>query len=89
MVTALVVILVLILLLPFVVKQVEHNLEYFLFTMGIISVIVSKQFSVELFFHIFKNPLIYYITLAVLIAGLIFTLLKEKLKIGVEKVADK
>ncbi|AAM25666.1 putative cation transporter [Caldanaerobacter subterraneus subsp. tengcongensis MB4] len=89
MVTALVVILVLILLLPFVVKQVEHNLEYFLFTMGIISVIVSKQFSVELFFHIFKNPLIYYITLAVLIAGLIFALLKEKLKIGVEKVADK
>ncbi|MEQ6358301.1 Predicted cation transporter [Thermoanaerobacter thermohydrosulfuricus] len=89
MVTALVVILVLILLLPFVVKQVEHNLEYFLFTMGIISVIVSKQFSAELFFHIFKNPLIYYITLAVLIAGLIFTLLKEKLKIGVEKVADK
>ncbi|ERM91218.1 cation transporter [Caldanaerobacter subterraneus subsp. yonseiensis KB-1] len=89
MVTALVVILVLILLLPFVVKQVEHNLEYFLFTMGIISVIVSKQFRAELFFHIFKNPLIYYITLAVLIAGLIFTLLKEKLKIGVEKVADK
>lgn len=89
MIIALFVILILIFALPFMIKKVEHNLEYFLFTMGIISVIVSKQFSIDLFLHIFKNPLIYYITLAVLIAGLIFTLLREKLKIGIEGITNK
>lgn len=89
MIIALLVILVLIFVLPFMIKKVEHNLEYFLFTMGIVATAVSKQLNLELFLHVFKNSLMYYITLAVLVAGLIFTLLREKLKIGIERITNK
>ncbi|WP_026485761.1 DUF1646 family protein [Caldanaerobius polysaccharolyticus] len=89
MLIALAVILILIFVLPFMVKVIEHNLEYFLFAMGIVSVVVSKQVSTDLFLRVFKNPLMYYITLAVLIAGLIFTLFREKLKAGIEKLVNR
>lgn len=89
MIIGLLIILFLILVLPFTVKKIEHNLEYFLFIMGILAVIISKQFELKLFLHILENPLMYYITLAVLIAGLIFTVLREKLKVGVEKIVNK
>ncbi len=41
-------ILILVLFLPFTVKKVEHNLEYFLFIMGILAALVGGVFDDEL-----------------------------------------
>ena len=40
-------ILILVLLLPFLVKKVEENLEIFLFTMGVLAVTVTAQISIN------------------------------------------
>ncbi|WP_071393323.1 DUF1646 family protein [Bacillus tuaregi] len=63
------IILFLVLLLPFSIKKVEHNLEAFLFVMGIAAATVSGMMN----FHLIEKALIdpINITLAVLIAGLI------------------
>ncbi len=74
------VVLVAILCIPFLVKIVEHNLEIFLFAMGIITVIISGVISGELFHEIFTNEMLYFITAAVLIAGIIFRFSVEKIR---------
>lgn len=66
----LLIVLLFVLVLPFTVKKIEHNLEYFLFIMGLVAVIVGNAFSTELFLHALKDPI--HITLAVFIAGLLF-----------------
>ena len=70
MIVGLLIILALVLFLPFSVKWVEHNLEAFLFVMGIAAVLVSGLFSGSLVIHALKDPIM--ISLAVLIAGLLF-----------------
>jgi predicted cation transporter len=65
----LVVILILVLFLPFSVKVVEHNLEIFLFVMGIAAATISGMMSLHLIEKALIDPIT--ITLAVLIAGLI------------------
>ena len=80
MITGLFIILLLILVLPFVVKMVEENLEYFLFIMGVAAIIVSGILSPEFIKHTLSNYLIYTITGAVLIAGLLFTFFVDRLK---------
>lgn len=72
MIVGLLIVLALIFILPFAIRTIEHNLEYFLLVMGIAAVIISKTLSLDLFIHIFQNYLLYFITAAVLIAGLIF-----------------
>ncbi len=42
------IILILVLFLPFTVKKVEHNLEIFLFIMGIAASIVSGMMNLHL-----------------------------------------
>ncbi|WAM31068.1 DUF1646 family protein [Caldicellulosiruptor naganoensis] len=84
MISGLIVLLLIILFLPFFVKAVEHNLEYFLFIMGIIGVIISKQMSLDLFEHILKNHLLYYITFAVLIAGMLFFFFRNRINTMIE-----
>jgi predicted cation transporter len=74
------IILIMVLVLPFVVKKVEHNLEFFLFVMGFSSTIVSGVFNTQLLVEIMENKLIYFITFAVLVAGLLFMLLKNRIK---------
>lgn len=74
------IILLMVLTLPFVVKKVEHNLEIFLCVMGLLATIVSGVLSGNLILEIFENKLIYFITFAVLVAGLIFMILKDKVK---------
>lgn len=81
MVVGLVIILALVLFLPFAVKQVEHNLEIFLFVMGIAAVWVSGSFNKELLGHALKDPIT--ITIAVLAAGLLFKWLAAPLNKGV------
>jgi predicted cation transporter len=65
----LVVILILVLFLPFSVKKVEHNLEIFLFVMGIAAALISGMMNFHLIEKALVDPIT--ITLAVLIAGLI------------------
>jgi predicted cation transporter len=65
----LVVILILVLFLPFSVKKVEHNLEIFLFVMGVAAASISGMMNQHLIKKALIDPIT--ITLAVLIAGLI------------------
>lgn len=62
-------ILVFVLILPFTVKKVEHNLEAFIFVMGIAASLVSGVLDGELLHKALEDPI--NITLAVLIAGLL------------------
>ncbi len=72
MIIGLLIVLSLILILPFVFRVIEHNLEYFLLAMGICATLISGTLSPELMSHIFGNHLLYFITAAVLIAGFVF-----------------
>ncbi|MEH7179665.1 DUF1646 family protein [Neobacillus vireti] len=65
----LVIILILVLFLPFSVKKVEHNLEIFLFVMGIAAATISGMMNLHLIEKALIDPI--NITLAVLIAGLV------------------
>jgi predicted cation transporter len=78
MIVGLLIILALVLVLPFVVKIVEHNLEIFLFIMGLASVIIAGAFNWSLFLEILENSFLYFITGAVLVFGLLFIFLKDK-----------
>ncbi len=84
MIIGLIVILVLVLALPFLVKKIEHNLEFFLFVMGLAATIVSGVLGKELVVEILENRFLYMITGAVLIAGLLFKLFKDKVKNAVD-----
>lgn len=74
----LLVILLLVLFLPFLVKPVEHNLEVFLCIMGVLAALISGVMNRELILHALKDPIM--ITLAVLIAGLLFKWLQHPLE---------
>ncbi|WP_368652594.1 DUF1646 family protein [Ornithinibacillus sp. 4-3] len=69
MIIGLIIILILVLFLPFT-KLVERNLEVFLFIMGVAAVIVSQAFTMDILKEALIHPI--NITLAVLIAGLLF-----------------
>lgn len=86
MIIGLIIILVLVLALPFLIKQVEHNLEPFLFVMGLAATIVSGVLGKELIVEILENHFMYMITGAVLIAGLLFKFLKNRVKGGVDAI---
>lgn len=89
MIVGLLVILGLILVLPFVVKKIEENLEYFLFVMGLAAIIVSGVLDLQYLEHTLTNYLIYTITGAVLIAGLLFNFLVHRLRATVNWMVDK
>ncbi len=71
---ALFAVLALVLLLPFLVKKVEENLELFLFAMGVVAVTVSAQWSLPLLEEGLLEPI--KISAAVLVAGLLFKFLR-------------
>lgn len=80
MIIGLSIILVLVLLLPFT-KMVERNLEVFLFIMGVLSVLVSKTLDWDLVNEALIHPI--NITLAVLVAGLLFRWFQEPIEKGI------
>jgi predicted cation transporter len=82
----LLIILVLVLTLPFLVKKVEHNLEIFLFVMGLAATVVSGVLGKELIIEILENHFLYMITAAVLLAGLLFKYFKESVDNAVNKI---
>ncbi|MTW85261.1 DUF1646 domain-containing protein [Virgibacillus dakarensis] len=80
MIIGLTIILILVLFLPFT-KVVERNLEVFLFIMGILAVTVSQVFSWPLIKEALVHPI--NITLAVLIAGLLFRWFQSPIEKGI------
>lgn len=86
MTTYLIIMLLLILIAPFLVKQVEHNLELFLFVMGLAVAWISKSLNGHLFEEILSNSMLYFITLAVLMAGLMFYFLNRYLSVFIRKL---
>jgi predicted cation transporter len=76
--TGLLIIFFLVLLLPFTLKAVEHNLELFLFAMGVLAALIGGMFNGELFLKAAGDPI--KISAAVLAAGLLFKWLKSPLE---------
>ncbi len=69
---ALFVIFLAVLILPFIVRLVEHNLEVFLFVMGALAVTVTGKWHFDLVQLAAEEPVQKGIVPAVLIAGLLF-----------------
>lgn len=80
MIIGLTIILILVLFLPFT-KIVERNLEIFLFIMGVLAVAVSQVFSWPLIKEALIHPI--NITLAVLVAGLLFRWFQSPIEKGI------
>jgi predicted cation transporter len=78
----LVVIILMVLVLPFMVKIVEHQLEVFLFIMGALAVTVSQLWSAGLVHDALLDPVRWKhpIVQAVLVAGLIFRGLRSRIR---------
>lgn len=89
MIYGLIVILLLTLLLPLLSKKVEHNLEMFLFVMGLSAAIISGVLSSELMVDILKNKFLYMITGAVFIGGVVFKVFNKKIMRIVQLLLDK
>lgn len=87
MMIGLLIILALVLFLPFTVKIVEENLEYFLFIMGIAAALVSGVFDTTLLLHALKDPI--KITIAVLVAGLLFKWFQTQLGNAINTISNK
>ncbi|MCG7334533.1 DUF1646 domain-containing protein [Sporosarcina sp. ACRSM] len=81
MIIGLTIILILVLFLPFTVKIVERNLEVFLFIMGVAAAIVSGMLDKSLIVKALEDPI--QITLAVIIAGLLFRWLQSPIENGI------
>jgi predicted cation transporter len=71
-------ILLVVLLLPFWVKKIEDSLELFLFAMGAIAVTLGARWSWPLAREALVEPI--KITAAVLVAGLLFKLLRPRVR---------
>ncbi|BAD39245.1 DUF1646 family protein [Symbiobacterium thermophilum] len=80
----LVVILLLVLILPFAFKAIEHQLEIFLFIMGVSAALVSGIMDQHLIMKALEEPIM--ITAAVLIAGILFKLFQTKLQAGIRAI---
>ena len=88
MLVGLLIILVLVLTLPFFVKVIERNLEPFLFVMGLAATIISGVLNTELIHEIITNHLMYMITAAVLIFGLLFARFQNNIHIWINKILE-
>ncbi len=80
------IILALVLLAPFSVKRIEEELELFLFAMGCIAVSITSQWNMALIEEALTEPT--KITLAVFVAGFLFSALQRPLAHNVNKIAN-
>jgi predicted cation transporter len=76
-------ILLLVLFLPFLVRKVEENLELFLFAMGLLAVTASSLWAWPLVEEALIEPI--KITLAVLVAGMLFKFFRPGLRKAVSR----
>lgn len=70
-------IIIMVLVLPFTIKKVEEQLEIFLFIMGVISVSISKMWSMHLILKAIKEPIA--ISITVLVMGFMFKYTRKKI----------
>lgn len=77
-------VILLVLILPFTLKKVEQNLEPFLFVMGILSVLISQQMTMELLLKALEEPIM--ISGAVLGFGVIFKVFKAKINLMIQSI---
>ena len=70
--------LIMVFVLPFIFGEIEENLEFFLFVMGVLVAITSGEMCQELVIRALKEPLM--ISLVVLISGILFEVFKAKIK---------
>ncbi len=89
MMFGLLVILAIIFILPFVITKVEKNLEIFLFIMGILAAAVSGIFSLEFIKEILLNDMLYFVSGAVLLAGLVFKYTAKYISAGVNIIVER
>lgn len=75
---ALVIMLVLVLFLPFFVKSIEHNLEVFLFVMGVLAAVCGGVLNTDLWLKALQNPI--KISVVVLLASLLFKWLRQPIQ---------
>jgi len=87
LITSLSIIMGLVLLLPFFIKKVEEELEIFLFIMGLLTVSLSSLWSFSLLYEMLIEPI--KISLAVLLAGIIFRSVRTRLKNWINKAIKK
>ncbi len=80
-VTANLIILLIVLAAPFLDRRIEHNLEAFLFVMGVLSALASHAFTAHLIRDALTHPLP--ITVAVFVAGVVFARSQRRLASGV------
>jgi len=73
-----------VLVLPFVIKKIEENLEPFLFVMGVAAALISGVMTKELIIEALEEPIM--IASAVLIAGALFYILRNQFARFMDKV---
>ncbi|MCL4514042.1 MAG: DUF1646 domain-containing protein [Firmicutes bacterium] len=78
MIIGLTIVLLLVLTLPFLFKQVEHNLEVFLFVMGLAAALISGVLGLKLAEKALVEPIL--LTTAVFVAGILFKFSQKKIK---------
>jgi predicted cation transporter len=84
----LIIVLLLVLSLPFVIKPIERNLEPFLFVMGLAATIIAGVLNWELVTHIMSNTMMYMITAAVFVFGLLFVFFQNQMHIWIKKLLE-
>src|SRR3989339_1131412 len=84
------IILLAVLMLPFIFKQIEHNLEIFLLVMGILSVSVAGLWCRDLLTEAITAPVSikHPIVEVVFFSGLIFRFLNKKIGHSINKLVD-
>ena len=80
-------IVLVVLVMPFTNKKIERNLEIFLFVMGVLSVLVSNQMSMELLLKALEEP--FMIAAAVLVFGLLFKKYNEKISESIHYIQQR
>ena len=76
-----------VLIIPFFVRRVEHNLEAFLFVMGVGAAFVSRVLDATLIHEALVEPL--KITAAVLVAGVVFKVTRHHIRASIQMVVDR
>jgi predicted cation transporter len=79
------VVLLIVLAGPFAERRIEHNLEAFLFVMGLLSALSSRVLTATLIGEALSHPIP--ITIAVLISGMVFTRARRTLDVAVTWLA--
>lgn len=87
MIIGLLVVLLLVLVLPFAVPKVEHNIELFLLVMGVASAILGGAMTLGLVREALVHP--WQITLAVLLMGFVFKWTRRPLEGGVRSLLSR